>query len=874
MGSLFAYSQNIGKLIIDTSANGKGLVNYLNRIEKEYGVDFIYDSKQLEPISINGITEDKYLVDYLDNGFRNLNAIKLNDQIVVIVNKQLGYEFGKKKDNYIILASSGTRKAMLKGVIIDGSTNEKLIGVQAVVPSKSLGSVSNENGYYEIGVPEGVLRMDIRYVGFETISYIVGFSKLSNNSDISVSMRPSLSELEGITVTASQSEDNINSNLSGVETLNISTIKELPTFMGEVDPIKGMITLPGVSTVGELSSGINVRGGDSGQNLILQDGATIYNPTHLFGFFSAFNPDMLRGVTLYKGGGDANFGGRISSVMEIDLKNGNPTLHKVSGGVGMISSRLAIEGPILKDKISYNIGGRVSYTDWLLKATNNIDLVDNSAKFNDITGKIFYDINMSNSIALTGYHSNDEFKLDNDSTFNWSTTNYSLKWDHIFKPGLSSVLAFASSNYESGVDNENEISGFTYKNGIDNILLKFNLDYEYSEFTKFFAGIELNQNVTSPGNLKPNEGSINVTSIEINNQTSIESAIYAGSDIELSDKLSISAGLRYSHFLRVGKDNIYDFDYNDLNGRYPTIIDSTQYESNEIIKSYYGLEPRISFRYLVNPLTSIKASYFRGNQYLHLVSNTAASAPLDYWIASGTYIMPEIGDQFSLGYFRNLSDNRFEISAEGFYKSIQNTIDYIEGANTTLNKSLESGMVQGKGLAYGLELYIKKNTGNFNGWISYTYSRSLRQFDSPQEIRTINNGEYYSSLHDQPHNLSLVFNYQLNQQVSFSSNFSYSTGRPITIPISKFSYDAYLSILNYSQRNEYRMPNYHRLDLSVTIKDRRKSNKRFFGEWVFSIYNFYGRKNAFSIYFDSYGNAHKISVLGTVFPSIGYNFKF
>lgn len=872
--TISGYTQNINRVIIDETANGKGLVDYLSEIERKYSLDFIYDQELIEPVSIYGITEEKYLLDYIDNSGFNLSTIKLNDHMAMIVDKKVSYEFGKRKDNYIILGSSGKTRSLLKGNVWDATTDEKLVGVQVVIPSKRLGGLTDENGNYEFSVPQDLYRLDIRYVGYETASYIVGFSKLSDRKEISVGMRPSLSELEAVVVTASKAEDNVKGNLSGVENLSISTIKELPTFMGEVDPIKGLITLPGVSTVGEVSSGINVRGGDAGQNLIIQDGATIYNPTHLFGFFSAFNPDLISNVSLYKGGGDASYGGRIASVMEVNLKNGNSTLHTVSGGVGMVSSRLAVEGPIVKGKVSYNIGGRISYTDWLLKATNNIDLVDNSAKFYDITGKIFFDINKNNSVALTAYNSNDRFKLDNDSTFSWSTTNFSLKWDHVFKNGLASTLTVSNSNYKSEVDNENLLSGFFYNNGIKNLMAKYAVAYESNERLKFLGGIEVNRNVSNPGNLEPNEESVNVDAININNQTSIEGAAYFSSDVELTDKLSLTAGLRFSNFFRLGPDEIYDFDYNNLDGRYPTIVDSTEYKSGEIISTFNGLEPRVSVRYLLNENSSIKASYYRSYQYLHLVSNTAASAPLDYWISSGPYILPEIGDQFSLGFFKNMVGNTYELSVEGFYKNVQNTIDYIEGANTTLNRALESGMVQGKGLAYGVEVLLKKNTGNLNGWISYTYSRSLRSFDSPLEIKTVNNGEYYASLHDQPNNLSFVVNYNFNDQVTLSSNFSYSTGRPITIPISKFSYDAYLSVLNYSERNEYRMPDYHRLDLSLTVKDRIKSNKRFYGEWVFSIYNLYGRKNAFSIYFDSYGNAHKVAILGTFFPSLSYNFKF
>ena len=872
--SLTGYTQTINRVIIDKSANGKGLVNYLKEVENKYGLDFIYDTSQLEPLSINGITEEKYLLDYIDNSVFNLSAIKLNDNMAVIVDKKTSYEFGKKRDNYIVLKPSGKSKSILKGNVWDGTTDEKLIGVQVVIQSKQLGALTDEKGNYELSVPESLFRLDIRYVGYETVSYIVGFSKLSNRTDISVGMRPSLSQLETVVVTASKAEDNVKNNLTGVENLSISTIKELPTFMGEVDPLKGLITLPGVSTVGEVSSGINVRGGDTGQNLIIQDGAIIYNPTHLFGFFSAFNPDMISNVTLYKGGGDASYGGRVSSVMEVNLKNGNATLHTFSGGIGMVSSRISAEGPIVRDRVSYNFGGRVSYTNWLLKATNNIDLVDNSAKFYDLTGKIFYEINKNNSVALTGYNSNDEFKLDNDSTFSWSTTNLSLKWDHVFKSGMASTMTISNSNYGSNVDNENLLSGFKYSNGIKNLMTKYVVTNEFNEKFNTAAGIEANYNLSDPGKLVPNEESVNVDAVDINNQKSLEAAVFISTDFEINDKLSFTAGIRQSNFFRLGEDKIYKFDYDNLDGRYPSIVDSTVYKSNEVITSYRGLEPRVSLRYLLNDLTSIKASYYRGYQYLHLVSNTTASAPLDYWISSGPYIEPEIGDQVSLGYFKNMYNNTYEISVEGFYKNVKNTIDYIEGANTTLNKSLESGMIQGNGIAYGVEVMVKKNTGNLNGWLSYTYARSLRKFDSPLEIRTINNGEYYASLNDQPHSLSFVINYNFNQQVTLSSNFTYSTGRPITIPISKFSYDAYLSVLNYSKRNEYRIPDYHRLDVSLTIKDRIKSNKRFYGEWVFSVYNLYGRKNAFSIYFDSYGNAHKVAILGTFFPSLSYNFKF
>lgn len=868
-------AQNLKDVFVEPSDNGKVFSDFLLSLEKKHNVDFVFDEKKIQALTVNGIQERTRIIDYLEYYLIQYKVVKTHDDILFIVDKDLGEEFGKRKDNYVAIKSNKEGRVTLEGVVTDAGSSDPIVGAQVYLPAINKGALTDVNGKFRFEVSPDTYKLDIRFVGYETTTLIVAFSPYGDQNLVSSSIFPESKELEGVTITAERIDRNVTSELTGVEALGIETIKSLPTFLGEVDPIKSLTTLPGISTVGELSSGFNVRGGETGQNLILQDGATIYNPAHMFGFFSAFNPDMVSDVVLYKGGGPANFGSRVSSVLDVKLRNGDAGKHKISGGVGLVSSRLTVEGPIVRSKSSYLVGGRISYSNWLLKATDDIQLQNSSAEFYDITAKIFQTINENNFITVSGYRSSDGFRLASDSTFSWETTNASIRWDHTFNESLSSSINLANSNYVSEVDNPDPIEGFTYSNAINNVRLKAELSYSRSEKVKLLAGLEGEGLIIEPGELVPLEEGNNVVASDMNDQRALETAAYLQSNIQLSTKLSLSAGIRYSRFMRLGQDEIYEFDYSNINGRYPAVVDTLNYNNGDVIKSFGGFEPRLSLRYLLSKSASLKASYYRGYQYLHLISNTTSTTPQDYWVASGPYLKPAMGDQFSLGLFKNFKDNAYELSVEGFYKEISNSIDYIEGADITLNPSLEAGLTSGKGLAYGVEFLLKKNQGTVNGWVAYTFSRSLRKFNSDvHETKVINEGDYYPATYDQPHNLSLVFNYRLGSRTTFSTNFSYSTGRPITIPVSKFSYDAYLSVLNYSERNEYRIPDYHRLDLSLTIKDKPRKNKRFMGEWIISVFNVYSRNNAYSIFFDRYGKASKLSVLGSAFPSISYNFTF
>jgi len=870
-------AQELRRITVQPSDNGKIYSDFLHEIEERENVNIAFDEQKLQARTVRGIEfNNTDLLKFLERSLNlaNFNVVRLEDDLAIIAGMNISKIYGNRPENYAVLNGVFGEEVTISGTVLDQSVNEPIIGAQVFITGSSTGAVTDINGKFSFKTTARILELNINFIGFEQKSMIVGFHPDVENSGVSVDLFPESQELKTVVVRAKGPDENIRSELTGVERMGIESIKTLPTFLGEIDPIKSMTTLPGVSTVGELSSGFNVRGGESGQNLILQDNATIYNPSHLFGFFSAFNPDLVNDVVLYKGGGPAQYGSRIASVMDVSLRNGDAGRFGVSGGVGLVSSRLTVEAPLIKGKSSFILGGRLSYTDWLLNATNNIQLTQSSAQFYDITGKVFHTINEKNFVSLSFYNSYDDFNLTTDSIFSWETMNASLLWDQTINDKLYGSLSLASSNYYSRLDNINEIQGFKYVNQINNLRLKYKLNYDKTDDLSFSAGVEAVGIILEPGKLDPSEADNNVLPANIQNQNSIEAAGFLQSDISITPNWSVSAGLRYSHFFRIGPDNIYSFDFNNIINRYPTISDTLQYESGDLIKYFSGFEPRLSMRYLISDQLSIKASYFRTFQYLHLISNTAATTPQDYWVTSGPYLKPGIGNQLTLGLFKNFDSDAYETSVEGFYKTTVNAVDYIEGADITLNPSLEAGLIQGEAKAYGLEFLIRKNSGKFNGWLSYTYSRSLRKFVGATDLTTINNGNYYPSNFDQPHNLSLVSNIQLSEKATLSANFNYSTGRPITIPVSKFSYGPYLSVLNYSERNEYRIPDYHRLDLSLTIKDKPKVNRRFKGEWVFSIYNVYARKNAYSIVFNKYGRAKKLSILGNIFPSINYNFKF
>lgn len=864
--------QRLKDIVVDDQDNGKKLVDFIKELENQHQVDFIYPVDRINSMIITGVKREYNITDFLEVFLAHLSYAKINDRIMVIAEQD---RIDLIKAGKYFLVPFANVETELNGVVFDASTDEPMINAQVFIPANNSGTITDFDGKFSLTIPHNLTKLIFTYTGFDPLESLIIYSEKADESAFfSINLYPSSTELAGVVISAEKSDVNISSQLMGVEKMGIKTIKSLPPFMGEVDPVKGLITLPGVSTTGEISSGFNVRGGESGQNLILQDGAVIFNPTHLFGFFSAFNPDVVNDVTLYKGAGPATFGGRVSSVLDISMRNGDVEEYKVQGALGLISSRLTVEGPIIPQQSSFIIGGRLSYSNWLINAVDDIRLKNSSANFYDITGKIYQRLSERDYITLSAYHSYDDFSFGGDSVFSWTTTNISLKYEHNLTDQLTNTLQINNSNYSSSIVNQRIFDAFKYSNGINNLSFKNTLSWQKEDEQVYVLGLEAVYGMIDPGKKMGDDEARNIASVKLNDQKSLQASLYFNGNMKVSDQLSVTAGLRYSHFFRFGSDQVFSINRSEIDDRYYRITDTTNFQPGAIVSQFNGFEPRLSLRYLVSPSSSLKASYYRVYQFMHLISNTISPTPFDFWINSSPNIRPQVGDQFSLGYFHNFDHDNFEFSIEGFYKKVANTLDYLEGVNIALNSRLEAGMAQGDGKAYGLEFLLRKNRGIINGWLSYTFSRSLRQFDTDIEALEINGGEWYPSFFDQPHNLSLVLNYNIKPNIILTSNFSYSSGRPITIPVSKFTYGSVLSVLNYSQRNAYRIPAFHRWDLSLTLKGRNYNHGKFSDEWIFSIYNVYGRRNPYSIFFNEYGNAYNLSILGTIFPSLTYNFKF
>lgn len=856
------------------SYEGQDIRHFLKEVQDVYDLSLIYNQNIIPAIKVNNFGENEGVVDYLRRFFQpfGLKVFSHESGSTLILSASTYAEFGLKDHNYLIFKDQyvrGNKKSYtLTGKLYDKATGEPLVGVQVILPELGLGTTSNFAGEYSLNIPSGFHRLEYRYVGFEPVMYMISMQKHGRHD---LKLKESTLELEAMVITAQRSDDNVKSAVAGTETMSISSIKSLPTFLGEVDPIRSLTALPGVRS-SELSSGMNVRGGESGQNMILQDEALIVNPSHMFGYFSAFNPDMISEVNLHKGGGPAYLGGRASSTLQVGLKTANLTRTRVSGGLGLTSSRLTLEQPIIKDHTSVLAGVRVAYPNWLIKQSQNKAIRDNKANFHDFTMKAQSKINNRNVLSFSTYYSFDDFLFSEDSVYNqWSTLNFSLLWKNQISDNRNLQVSLAKADYSSEVVGNSFSGRFASTSGIDNFRLKAAITEDRNNLTLTY-GLESNHYKLQTGDLQSLDDE-NISTSPTPHR-GIENALFVQGDWEVSPSLALSAGLRWSSFSRMGAAQSYTFDYENPDGNLPAITDTTSYSKGALVSFHQALEPRISLRYLLSLQTSLKASYYRSAQYIHLISNTGAATPQDYYIASGPNIDHQLADQYSAGVFQNLRNDSWELSAEVFYKEVANAIDYIDGGDITQNPRVEQALQQGTGQAYGLETLIKKNKGRLTGWISYTLSRSKKQIIARGALPKVNMDQYYPSSFDQPHDLTVVTSFQKSDRVTFSLNFNYRTGRPITIPTSTYESNGVRYVNVYSERNKYRIPDYHRLDLSMKVMDKAIRNKKIQGEWNFSIYNLYGRKNAFSVYFDDRGVSRKLYVLGNIFPSISYNFKF
>jgi outer membrane receptor protein involved in Fe transport len=777
------------------------------------------------------------------------------------------YEIGRPR-----AAGAGTGRATLAGVVREAKTGEPVVGASVYVESPAIGTATDQYGYYALTLPLGAHVLHIRGIGIKnTQRYLV----LHAAGKLDVEVAEDLTILKEVLVEA-EKDKNVAGMQMGVEKLDIRTIRQVPTVLGEADILRVVLTLPGVKSIGEGSTAISVRGGNTDQNLILFNDAVVYSPSHLFGFFSAFNPDVLKSVELYKSAIPARYGGRLSSVLDITTRDGNKKKLAGAGGIGPLTSRLMLEGPIIKDKAAFLVGGRASYSDWLLHRLRDPSLQNSAASFYDLTAHLSYDISDQNSVYATGYLSHDRFKLSADTSYEYQNLAASLKWKHVFTNKLYGVFTGSGSQYTYRVASErNQVSAAALTFGIAQVGGQADFSYFHNERHTLDFGASSLRYRTAPGSLNPLGDASLVTPQELPREQAQESALYVADQWSLTPRLALNLGLRYSFYQALGPRDTYGYVAGQPRST-TSITDTLHYGAGASVATYHGPEYRASLKYALSENSSVKASYNRTRQYVHQLSNTASVSPTDVWKLSDAYVKPQVGDQFSVGYYHNFRQNTIETSVETYYKSLRDFVDYTSGAVLLLNRHLETDLVNAEGKAYGVEVSIRKTTGKINGWLNYTYSRSLVQVPASPTAEAINGGRWYPSNFDKPHDVSLVGNYRFSKRFSVSLNFNYSTGRPITLPLALYDAGGGPRIL-YSDRNAYRIPDYYRADVGLNIEGGHKVKKLAHSSWTVSVYNLTGRRNPYSIYFKSQNgviNGYQLSIFGQAIPTVTYNFKF
>ena len=777
--------------------------------------------------------------------------------------------------NSIFLFSQ--EKFTISGTVSNIESNETLIGVNILFPELQTGTATNEYGFYSITLPEGTYKVQISFLGFNELIEII---ELSEDKSMNFQLSEAIESLGEVIIKKNVEKLDIKRPQMSVNALSSNSIKQIPVVLGEADVIKAITLLPGVTNAGEGASGFNVRGGAVDQNLILLDEATIYNSSHLFGFFSVFNPDAIKDLKLYKGGIPARYGGRVSSVLDIYQKEGNSKQFHGNGGVGIVSSRLLLEGPIKKDEGSFLLGGRSSYAHLFLPLFD----IDNKASFYDLNTKISYKLNDRNNVYLSGYFGRDIFTISDSFENTYGNAVLNFRWNHLFSDKIFTNLSFIYSDYYYGLSLN--FVEFDWNSGIQNFNLKYDFKHYLSNKIKLQYGLNSVYYKFNPGKIEPSTPTSGINTFQLTKKYALENAVYIDAEHKLSDKLTASYGLRFSSFLRLGQDelNLYENDeavvFNEELQIYEKAnpIETETFKRSDIIESFSNLEPRVSLAYQLNDNSSVKASYNKMSQYLHLLSNTSSPTPLDVWTPSGKYIKPQILDQFAIGYFRNFKDGEYSLEVESFYKEIKNRIDYIDGADLIANNAIEQVILNGEAKAYGLELLLRKNEGRFKGWLAYTLSKSEQKTEGRTSTELgINNSNWYNTPYDKTHDVSLTGSYELNKKWKFNANFLFQTGQPTTYPNAQYEYNG-INIPSYSNRNEFRLPSYHRLDISANYTPKPDKAKNWKTYWVFGIYNLYNRRNAASISFsenrDTGNNeALRLSIFGII-PSVSYNFKF
>ncbi|MDP2337614.1 MAG: carboxypeptidase-like regulatory domain-containing protein [Bacteroidota bacterium] len=882
-------AQNVQEKLITGKFQKTNLQEFFNTLEKEYGIHFYYRSEWVKSYMINQEFKEMPLIQVLNLLFdrQPLSFRFFQNSSVVIFPKGIDGRNVSGADEPQILVIGGPLNvgrystARIKGKILDGKNSEPLTGAIVFHPQTGIGTTTNSAGNYELDLPTGDHTLQVSFMGYEVLIQKI---KLIENGTANFELFEESHNLEEVTIKG----DDTKASKAQMSMIKVSSriMRELPVMMGEADIIKSVIMMPGVQSVGEMSSGFNVRGGNTDQNLILMDGAPVFNTSHMFGFFSMINPDAVKDVTLFKGGIPASYGERISSIMDVQLKEGNTENLRFYGGIGLINSRFTLEGPFVKKKKStFLIGGRSTYSDWVMRQSKNAQFMNSVAYFYDINGTVNLALGENNNLKLMGYASNDVFNLNSNSLYNYGNIISSANWKMNISKSLISNLNLSFSKYDFKLDQKDpniKEDDYSLVTGLEYGSMKYILSWLPNEKHRVNSGFQAIGYKVFPGKILPDGLPTNVIPEKVANEQSAELGLFIDDDIDLSASTAINVGLRYARFMSMGPTTVLNYDpKQSINSG--SVVDSTVFGAWKTAKMYHGIEPRLSLKFNLSSGGSFRMSYQRIHQFMNQVSNTSVISPADFWKSSDAHILPLISDQFAIGLFKNPQKGLFETSAELYYKKLQNLLEYKNGALLVMNHHVEADIINAEGYSYGLELYVKKNAGRLNGWVSYTYSRTLRQTNSNFPDEVINAQKYYSSVYDKPHDLSTVMNYQISRRWRFSGNFVLSSGRPITLPEQKYIFED-RQVVFYSDRNKYRMPPYHRMDVSITLDENLRKKRMWKGSWTFSVYNLYGRKNPYSVFYrkdpsiqktdkNQYA-IYKLSVIGVPVPSITYNFKF
>lgn len=898
MITLPAISQEKSKLF-SFNINNLNKKQIIELFEKETDYTFYFLDKWLDDKKISTSFKNTPIETILKNVLKgsDLNHFIINNKIILTKGnliKRSIYETNKtntvnnespilvdseiKTNNALIKIGKEDKQKrttyLLSGYILNSKNGKPIEGVTVIEKNKKVYTTSNHKGYYTINLPFGKNQIETSFVGFEPLQKDI---ILYNNGKLNFLITPKLEELDEVIINANKSR-NIRQTIAGINQIKVQEIKNIPLVLGERDILKVAATLPSIKSTGEGSEGVNVRGGKVDQNLFLLDNGIIYNPTHFLGLFSAINPFTTDNLKIYTGNIPAEYGGRLSSVFDLSTKDPSNKKFQGEASIGPVTGSINLELPIIKNKSGLNIGLRSTYSDWVLKLIDNKDFKKSNVSFHDVVAKYTHIINKNNTLKLTGYYSKDKYQIASDTINSYGNTMFSLNWERKFNDKNKGHLVLSNSNYGFNMDYEpeNTNNGFNLAYKINETNFKLKMKYIHSKTHKFDYGLESKLYKINPGEISPSDDNSKITPLKINNEKAIENGLFISDEITITPKLNFNLGLRFNQYLALGPSTQREYENNSPKNE-STLKSTTNYENNKIFKTYNGLSYRLAGRYELNKTLSLKAGFNKSFQYIHRLNNNTTATPIDTWRLSDLNIKPQEGTQISLGLFKNLNGNQYEISLESYYKKYKNLLDYKVGATLLLNDKIETQVIQGKGKSYGVEFLLKKNEGKLNGWFAYSYSRSLIQLNSMFDEERVNGGNFFPTNYDKPHDINLVLNYKFTKRYSLSSNFTYQSGRPITYPTGKYTYQG-AEYLTYSNRNQFRIPDYFRLDIGLNIEGNHKIKKFAHSFWNISIYNVLGRNNPYSVFFktsDS-GNikAYQSSIFSRPIPTITYNFKF